>query len=187
MYQNGAYASYPSYTRPVSAILIPAKTDDPIKYTSNIRSATPIWTNLHTFTNSNLTVNYINFLNYIYVAGNSENLNTDVRYTNGVSTGFTTGGLSYLLTGNIPLNNSNINTPIYGQGYRVSNGFTYSETTSGSGFDKLYINSQRVSNVDKYVMLNEPMHIVAIYENNNINPNNSPVHALERLFGMVNI
>ena len=78
MYQNGAYASYPSYTRPVSAILIPAKTDDPIKYTSNIRSATPTWTNLHTFTNSNLTVNYINFLNYIYVAGNSENLNTDV-------------------------------------------------------------------------------------------------------------
>ena len=169
MYQNGAYASYPSYTRPVSAILIPAKTDDPIKYTSNIRSATPTWTNLHTFTNSNLTVNYINFLNYIYVAGNSENLNTDVRYTNGVITGFTTGSLTYLLVGDIPLNNSNINTPIYGQGYRVCNGLTLDEIITGSGFKKVYINSQDLLIEDKYITSDEPMHIAAIYEDSNFN------------------
>lgn len=148
----------------IDAFLIPENDYHPIKATTNLQNANPTWTTKHTFGAPAGGTVYINKILNMAI-GSSETLITYDNGQNWTTTSITPTSIptgwdsSYTNLIKIQITNDAFN---HGMD-------SITETINTSGFNKVYINSNDLSLSSFTVMDKEPIHIVCIYSENNIN------------------
>ena len=147
----------------IDAFLIPENDYHPIKSTTNLQNANPTWTTKYTFGAPGGSTVYINkILNMaissstIITYDNGQNWTTTSITPTSIPTGWDS---SYTNLIKIQITNDAFN---HGMD-------SITETINTSGFNKVYINSNDLSLSPFTVMDKEPIHIVCIYSENNIN------------------
>ena len=161
---SGIVVSGISQSNRIDAFLIPQNDYGAIQSTHTLQNASPTWTVKHTFGAPGGNAIWLNKTLNVVTNGSE----TIVTYDTGWTWTTTSVTPTSIPTGwDSSYTNSIKIQVIYSQYFNSMDFIT--ETIYTSGFKKVYINSEDISAEDKYVILDEPMHIAAIYEDNTFN------------------
>ena len=160
---SGIVVSGISQSNRIDAFLIPENDYHPIKSTTNLQNANPTWTTKYTFGAPGGSTVYINKILNMAISSS-----TVITYDNGQNWTTTSITPTSIPTGWDSSYTNLIKIQITNDAFNHGMD-SITETINTSGFNKVYINSNDLSLSPFTVMDKEPIHIVCIYSENNIN------------------